>query len=262
VLAGCILAIGLLGPLVTPNSPSAIVGAPFQRPTSSFPFGTDFLGRDVLSRVLAGGLSLLWLSLLATALAYAIGITAGLIAGYARSIVDPVLMRAMDILLAFPPILFLLVLAAGAGHSKVALVCGIAVVQLGGVARIVRAATLEISVRNYVEAAVARGQATWRILIREILPNISGSILADAGVRLTGSILLLASVNFLGLGLQPPTADWALMISENRSGITLQPWVIAVPAVLIAVLTIAVNLIADATGRGLGVSVHPESVKR
>jgi ABC-type dipeptide/oligopeptide/nickel transport system permease subunit len=200
--------------------------------------------------------------LAATAIAYVAGITIGLIAGYSRSLIDPILMRAMDVLLAFPPILFLLVLATGAGHSQIALVLGVAAIHVGGIARIVRAATLDISVRNYVEAAVARGQSTRSVLTREILPNISAPVLADAGVRFTGSILLLAAVNFLGLGLQPPAADWALMISENRSGITLQPWTIVVPAILIALLTIGVNLVADAIARSLGRTTHVEELVR
>ena len=116
--------------------------------------------------------------------------------------------------------------------------------------------------RGYVEAAVARGEQISFILRREILPNIALPILADAGVRLTGSILLVASVNFLGLGLQPPSADWALMISENRGGLTIQPWAAVVPIVLIAGLTIAVNLVADAFARGLGRSVERARIAR
>jgi ABC-type dipeptide/oligopeptide/nickel transport system permease subunit len=163
-------------------------------------------------------------------------------------------MRAMDVLLAFPPILFLLVLATGAGPGLVVLVVGVAVTQVPGIARVVRSATLETSVRSYVEAAVARGERRSFILGREILPNIARTILADAGVRLTGAILLVASINFLGLGLQPPIADWALMISENRSGLTIQPWATVAPVIMIAAVTMVVNLIADAVAEGLGVS--------
>jgi ABC-type dipeptide/oligopeptide/nickel transport system permease subunit len=204
----------------------------------------------------------LGLSLVATALGYVVGLTIGLVAGYSRSAVDGILMRAMDVILAFPALLFLLVIATGAGHSLIALVLAVATVHVPGIARIVRAATLEVSVRSYVEAAVVRGERTASILWREILPNAMGPIFADAGIRLTGSILLIASVNFLGLGLQPPAADWALMISENRGGIGLQPWVIAVPALLLAALTISVNLIADAIARSLGTSTEGTQVTR
>ena len=132
---------------------------------------------------------------------------------------------------------------------------GVAVVQAPLVARIVRTATLEQSVRGFVEAAVARGEGTFAILRREILPNIVAPIAADVGLRFTYSIILVASVNFLGLGLQPREADWALIISENRDGLTLNPWVILVPAALIALLTISLNLVGDAVARTLGRSV-------
>ena len=257
-----LLALVVIGPFFAPHDPAEIVGIGFQRPNGAFLLGTDSLGRDVLSRVLWGGRSVVGLSLLATVLAYLVGTTIGLVAGYTRSLVDPLLMRAMDVLLAFPPLLFLLVLATGVGHSKAALVLGVAIVNVPSIARIVRAATQAISVRGYVEAAVARGERVHAVLRREILPNILGTVLADAGIRLTGAIIILASVNFLGLGLQPPAADWALMISENRSGITLQPWMVAVPALLIAVLTIAVNLVADAVARSLGTSLDRRRVAR
>ena len=122
------------------------------------------------------------------------------------------------------------------------------------VALIIRTATLEQSVRGFIEAAVARGERTAAILRREILPNIVGPLMADVGLRFTYAIILVASVNFLGLGLQPPAADWALIISENRSGLTLNPLVILVPAALISLLTISVNLVGDAVARSLGIS--------
>jgi peptide/nickel transport system permease protein len=249
-----IVLVALVGPFFAPYSPTELVGRPLTGPSRDFPLGTDFLGRDGLSRVLAGGRSIFGLALVATVLAYSIGLVIGLTAGYARSLVDPVLMRGMDVLLAFPPLLFLLVLVTGAGTSSWAVVVGVAVIQVPGIARIIRAATLDVSVRGYVEAAVARGDPTRLILRREILPNIANTVVADGGPRLTVAILLIAGLNFLGLGLQPPAADWALMITENRVGITLQPWVVIAPAVLIALLTIGVNLGADAVGRSLGTS--------
>ena len=261
-IGGAILLIVVVGPLVSPYPYDKLAGPAFQLPDRHFLLGTDFLGRDVLSRLLWGGRTVVGLAGLATLLAYAVGASIGLLAGFTRSLLDPVLMRLMDVLLAFPPILFLLVLATGAGQSATALVFGVATVNVPGIARIIRSATLDASVRGYVEAAVARGEPTYVVLGREILPNIAGTILADCGVRLTGSILLVASVNFLGLGLQPPTADWALMISENRDGLTIQPWTVAAPAVLIALLTISANLVADAIARSMGRSIDRETVAR
>ena len=257
-----LLALVLIGPFFAPHDPAAIAGLPFQRPSGDFLLGTDGLGRDVLSRVLWGGRSIVGLALLATALAYVVGVSIGLVAGYTRSIVDPLLMRAMDVILAIPPLLLLLVLATGAGRSFVVLVLGVATVHIPSIARIVRAATQQVVGRGYVEAALARGERTTAVLRREILPNILGTVLADVGIRLTASILILASVNFLGLGRQPPAADWALMISENRSGITLQPWAVAAPTLLIAFLTISVNLVADAVARSLGTSIDRKRVAR
>ena len=249
-----VVGVALLGPLLAPHSPDEPVGVPLTGPAEGAPFGTDFLGRDVLSRALWGGRSVLGLAGLATLLAYAGGIAIGLVAGYSRSLLDPLLMRAADVMLSFPALLFLLVLVTGAGTSKAVLVVGVALVQMPLVARIIRAATLEQSVRGFVEAAVARGERTTAVLRREILPNIVGPIMADAGLRFTYAIILVASVNFLGLGLQPPAADWALIISENRNGLTLNPYVILVPAALISLLTISINLVGDAIARSLGIS--------
>jgi peptide/nickel transport system permease protein len=251
-LLGLVLALALFGPFFAPHGPSEPVGVPYEGPSAEAVLGYDGLGRDVLSRVLWGGRSVLALAGVATLLAYAAGGAIGLAAGYSRTLLDPVLMRGADVLISFPALLFILVLIAGAGTSKAALVAGVAVVQAPLVARIVRTATLEQSVRGFVEAAVARGERTWAILGREILPNIVAPIAADFGLRFTYSIILVASVNFFGLGLQPPDADWALIISENRDGLTLNPWVILVPAGLIAVLTISLNLVGDAIARTLG----------
>jgi peptide/nickel transport system permease protein len=253
-LVGLAIAVALAGPAFAPHSPDAPVGAPLAGPSSEALLGTDFLGRDVLSRVLWGGRSVLALAGLATLLAYATGVLLGLVAGYSRSLVDPALMRTADVMLSVPALLVLLVLVSGVGAGEAVLVFGVAAVQTPLIARLVRAATLEQSVRGYVEAAISRGERVHAILRREILPNVMPVILADAGLRFTYSIILVASVNFLGLGLQPPASDWALIISENRVGLTLNPYVIVAPAVLIGILTIGVSLLGDAVSRTLGTS--------
>jgi ABC-type dipeptide/oligopeptide/nickel transport system permease subunit len=247
-----VLLVALIGPYFAPHSPTLPVGSPLASPSSTSPLGTDFIGRDVLSRVLWGGRSVIGLALAATLLAYAAGVTVGLIAGYRRSIADPILMRSVDVLLAFPPLLFLLVLVTAVGTSLTALVIGVALVQMPGIARLVRTVTLETSVRGYVEAAVCRGESTGAIMRREILPSILPSLIADAGLRFTFSVLFIAAANFLTIGLQPPAADWALMISENRHYISINPWAVAAPAAMIAALTIGVNLVGDAIARSLG----------
>jgi peptide/nickel transport system permease protein len=257
-----VVGIAFIGPYFAPYSPSALAGIPFSKPSATFWLGNDYLGEDVFSRVLEGGRSVILYGALATVLAYAVGGTVGLVAGYTSSRMDGVLMRSMDVLLAFPPILFLLVIATGAGSNIVALVIAIAIIHVPSIARIIRAATLEVSVRGYVEAALARGDRTRVILRREILPNIWGTIVADGGPRFTVSILLVAAVNFLGLGLSPPKADWAMMISENRSGITINPWAVVAPALMIGALTVSINVVADAIAGKLGKSVETESLRR
>lgn len=254
VVLAVVLLIAFVGPFVAPYSPTELAGIPYTTPNGDFWLGTDFLGRDVLSRVLYGGRSVVLLAVTATLLAYVIGGAVGLFAGYSRSFADSVLMRGVDLLLAFPPLLFLLLLAAGIGAGPTVIVIGVAAINIPGIARITRTVALEVSVRGYVEAAVTRGERTSAILVREVLPNIAGPLVADGGVRLTGSILFVAGLNFLGLGLQPPSSDWATMIAENRTSIDLQPWSVAAPAAMIAILTVAVNVIGDGISQRLGKS--------
>jgi peptide/nickel transport system permease protein len=254
-----VVAVAFLGRYVAPHDPNAPIGAPLAGPSSAAHLGTDFLGRDVVSRLLYGGRSVIGLAAAATALGYAIGLAIGLVAGYTRSKVDPVLMRTVDVMLAFPPLLFLLILITGAGTGVGVLVIGVAAIQAPGISRIVRTATLEVSVRGYVEAAVARGERAAAVVVREVLPNILAPVLVDAGLRFTYSILIIASVNYLGLGLQPPSSDWALMISENREYISLNIWAVLAPAAMIALLTIGVNLMGDAIARSLGRSYVPRT---
>jgi ABC-type dipeptide/oligopeptide/nickel transport system permease subunit len=195
----------------------------------------------------------------ATLLAYCAGLTVGLIAGYTRSLLDPVLMRAVDVLLAFPGLLIMLLLVGGLGQHISVLILGVALVQLPGIARIVRTATLEVSTRGFVEAAEARGERVLSVLTREILPNIAPVMFADFGIRFGYSIILIASMNYLGLGLAPPAADWGLMMSENQQFISLNLWAVIAPAIMLALLTVGVNLVADSYVRVLGRSAMPSA---
>jgi len=260
-LVAFVVLVALVGRYFAPHAPAASIGSPLGGPSSDALLGTDFLGRDVFSRLLYGGRSVIALAAGATALAYLVGLTVGLVAGYSRSVVDPLLMRTADVMLAFPPLLFLLVLITGAGTSVAVLVIGVAAIQAPGISRIVRTATLEVSVRGYVEAAVARGERGVSVVVREVVPNILAPVLVDSGLRFTYSILIIASVNFLGLGLQPPSPDWALMISENRQYISLNAAAALAPAAMIALLTIGINLTGDAIARSLGRSYVPRTTR-
>jgi peptide/nickel transport system permease protein len=252
VICVLVLLLAFIGPHVMPYDPYAVAGGPFQSPTWQHWLGTDTLGRDAFSRFLRGGVDIIAIGFFSTALAYVVGIAIGLAAGFARGPFDLATVGAVDLALAFPPIVFILALLAAAGPRMSIVILAIALVNIPRIIRIVRAVTLEVSATEYVEAAVARGEKTPSVLLREIFPNILTPTLADFGLRVTYSMILFASIAFLGLALRPPAADWGLMISENRDGLLVNPWPIVVPAAAIALLTIGVNLVADAVARSVG----------
>jgi ABC-type dipeptide/oligopeptide/nickel transport system permease subunit len=252
VLLALMVGLAVVGPWLAPHSIDAPIGPPGMTPSREAPLGTDFLGRDVLSRVMHGGTSVLYLGVLATACSYLAGVLVGVSAAMGRTWIDGLLMRSVDVLLAFPGVLVLLLLVSGVGTSVYVLVIGVAVVQLPIIARLVRAATVEVTTKAYVEAAVARGERSVRIAWHDVLPNIAPVLLADVAVRFGYSVILIASMNYLSLGLSPPAADWGLMIAENRSFIDLNVWSVLAPALLLAALTISVSLIADAVARSMG----------
>jgi peptide/nickel transport system permease protein len=246
ILLLAVLVLAFVGPLIAPHAIDQPIGIPASPPGGDALLGTDALGRDVWSRLLSGGASVIGLGVLATLLSYAAGMSVGMVAGYSRKWLDPILMRSVDVLLSFPALLLLLLLIAGLGSSIPVLLLGVVLIQLPGIARVVRTATQEVALSSFVEAAVARGERTAAVLWREILPNTRPVLLADIGIRFGFSILLIASVNYLGFGLQPPAPDWGLTISQNQSIISLNPWAVLAPAIPLAALTVAVNLLADA----------------
>ena len=258
LLVSMIVAVAVIGPAVAPHSPNDIVGVPFTEPGGSNVLGTDFLGRDVLSRILNGGRELLAIAVLATFVAYLIGVPLGLAIGYRRGGADIAAVGLADLIIAFPPIILALMIIAGLGSGALIVAGTIAAIHVPRIVRIVRTATIEAAAFEYVEAAVARGESSAYILRRELLPNIAVPIMADFGIRLTASVIIVSSLSFLGLGPAPPSSDWGLMISENRLGLLIQPWVVVVPALLIGLLAIGVNLMADAYARSVGRSAEEE----
>jgi peptide/nickel transport system permease protein len=248
-IAGLVVATALLGPLLAPHSPTQFVAPPYDPPSVKAWFGTDYLGRDALSRFLWGGRSVLGLSVAATLLGLVAGIAIGLVAAYARNWLDDVLMRAMDVLLAFPQIVFVLLLISTLGPQLWLIVLTVAASHAPRVARVVRAAAAEVLTRDFVLSAEALGESRWWILSGEVLANISSPLLVEFGLRLTYSIGLVAAVSFLGFGLQPPAADWGLMINENRQALTIQPWPVVLPVIAVGLLTIGTNLITDGIAR-------------
>jgi len=246
-----IVGIALIGPFFAPYPPNEFSHVPFTKPDGEVKAGTDFLGRDVLSRFLWGGRSVLGLAVLSASLGVFLGVAAGMLAGYSRSWLDETVMRVLDVLLAFPQIVFALLLMSMIGTKLWLIVVAVALTHLPRTARIVRGATLEVVERDFIKRAEVMGVPRRRILFGEILPNISSPVLVEFGLRLTYSIGIVAGLSFLGFGLQPPASDWGLMINENRIGLTLQPWAVILPAVAIAVLTIGTNMVTDGLARAL-----------
>jgi peptide/nickel transport system permease protein len=249
VIVLLLLGVAIIGPLFAPQAPADFAGAPYEKPSSFALLGTDNLGRDVLSRFLWGGRSILGLSAAATAIGLALGALIGLVAAYSRSLLDDVLMRGMDVILAFPSIVLALVAVATVGPKLWLIVLVVGLTTMPRVARVTRGAALEIVERDYVNAAEAMGESRFRILVGEILPNVTSPLMVEASLRLTFSIGLIAGLSFLGFGLQPPAADWGLMINENRQGLTVQPWGVVMPVLAIALLTVGTSLIGDGISR-------------
>lgn len=239
-----VLALVVLGPLFAPHPATSPVGRPFAEPSGQFPLGTDVVGRDVFSRLLHGGLSLVAITAAALVAAYGLGLALGLLAGLRRR-ADPWVSRPVDALVVVPWFLLLAVIATAMGPGPAAIVVTTTLAATPWIIRIVRTAVLEIAGSGYVEAARARGEPWWRVAVVEVLPNLRSVVLADAGIRVSGTISMVAVSGFLGLGLRPPSADWALMITENRPGFAVQPWSVLAPAALVMVLVVSVNLLVD-----------------
>lgn len=249
VLTALVVLLVLVGPAFAPHALDAIVGLPYAAPSHTAPLGTDYLGQDVLSRVLWGGRSVLWISVAATTLGVGLGVVVGLLAGYSRNWLDELLMRPLDVVYAFPQIVLSLLFISMLGPKLWLVVVLVALAWVPGVARVTRGITIEAAGREFVEAAEVLGVPRRRILFGEILPNLTTPLLVEFGLRLTWSIGLVAALSFLGFGIQPPNADWGLMINENRNGLIIQPWAVVVPVCCIAVFTVGTNLMTEGLAR-------------
>jgi len=258
-LALLVAGVAIIGPAVSPHSPNALVTLTFAKPSGQFPLGGDFLGRDVLSRVLNGGWLLLLMAVAATAIGIVVGAAAGMSAAYLRGASDGIIMRTVDVILAFPQLVFALLLLSLLGPKLWLIVLAVGVSHAPAVARVIRSATLDIAERDYVKVAELQGMRPAKVMAKEILPNLITPLMVEAGLRLTYSIVIIAGLAFLGFGQPPPTANWGTMINENRIGLQLNPWAVIAPAVLIALLTIGTNTFTDAVARvTIGVDRRPE----
>jgi peptide/nickel transport system permease protein len=242
-----------LGPFLAPYAPTEIRLAPAnQGPSVRHWLGTDHLGRDVLSRFLWGGRSIIAIPIIAISITYATGGLLSLVASYKGGWFDLVVARVFEFLMSLPSLLKILLLVAAFGPSTPVLIIAIAISNMPGSSRVVRGAVLSQAGVDYVQAAQARGESALSVVIFEILPNILGPIAADFSLRITWGIISLSTLSFLGLGVQPPQPDWGLMIQEGRSSLQQAPLVAIVPAIGIACLSVGFNLAADAIVRHLG----------
>jgi len=247
VLVGWWVFWAVVGAHLTPKDPLVISDAILSGPGADYWFGTDQLGRDVLSRVLAGATDTMKVAPLATLLGIAGGTSIGLITGYFRGWVDESISRVIDAVLALPLIVIAVTALVALGTSNVTLIVVIGVVFTPIVARTVRAAVLGERQLDYVSAARLRGERPPFIMFAEILPNIAGPIVVEATVRLGYAIFAVAGLTFLGFGVQPPSPDWSLQISDNYTLLNAgtYEWTVLFPSLAIATLIVGVNLIAD-----------------
>lgn len=242
------LATGLLGPFLAGSTAST--AAPSMPPGDGHPLGTDQLGRDVLALVLEGGTTVLWMTAAALVFAYGIGVPLGLATATRRfRRLGATVLRLLDVVLAFPGLLVLMVLAAAGRRDPATLVLVAGMLQLPAVTRIVRAAALSPNHRAVVEALHLQGAPWWRIHIGYVGRSVLGPVLTDVGTRVGILLTLLASANFLGLGLPADSPDWAVLIERNNQALFGQPFAVFVPAVLLALLCLGANLTVD---RALG----------
>lgn len=246
VITCSIVLLGLLAPWISPYPWDTIsMRTRFVPPSATYWFGTDEYGRDVLSRLLMGTRLSLTMGVSATLVSLAVGVPMGLAAGYFRGWIDEALMRLADVLMAVPPIMLgLLVLAVTPPALwKTALAVGF--VYIPPIARLARSVTLTLANEEFIQAAKARAESNSYILFREILPNAWPPLIVEASLRVTYAILLGSALSFLGLGAQPPSSDWGLMISEARSFIDRAPWIALAPGFAMCLLVIGINLLGD-----------------
>jgi peptide/nickel transport system permease protein len=250
------------GPLIAPYDPYEIGLTGPNGPLSwDHLLGTDHLGRDVLSRLLYGARSVIGIPLLATTLAFLVGGLVGMYAGYVGGAFDAMASRVIDIMLSLPALLIVLVVIAALGSSNTVLVLSVAIVYSPRVARILRGATQGVASSEYVQAAQARGERAPWIVTRELLPNITPTVFVEFAVRLTYVIIFVATLNFLGLGVAPPSPNWGVMVAESRPTVLTAPVTTLAPALAIGLVSVGISLVADAVSHRLGLEGESEFLR-
>ena len=267
------LFLAIFGPLLAPYSPTDFTSEDLKirltGPSMEHLLGTDGFGRDVLSRVVAGARSIIWISFIGTALGITLGTIVGMTSGYIGGKTDQVVMRGVDVFLAFPGLLLaLLVINLGVQRIGIDLwpskeswlvIITIGVAFMPANSRVIRSAALAIKPLEFVQSARLRGESSFYIIFREVLPNIIPVVAVEASIRVSFALLLTAGLGFLGLGVQPPTPDWGLMVSENREFLSIAPWAALAPAMAMASLVVGVNLLTDGVREAAQLPISQEA---
>lgn len=235
----------ILAPVIAPYPETAVVGDVWVTSSAENLLGTDQLGRDMLTRLAYGARNTITIALLITLISFTVGATCGFLAATLKGWTDQVISRIVDIIMAFPTLIFALMVLSVMGTAIPVLVVVIAILDSTRVYRLARAVAMDIEVMEFIEVARLRGEKLWWIMRREILPNAMPPLIAEFGLRFCFVFLFISALSFLGLGIQPPTADWGSMVRENAGAITFGILTPLYPAAAIAVLTIGVNLVVD-----------------
>lgn len=245
IIVGFFILIAILAPWIAPYSQAETVGDTWAPASSQFWMGTDQIGRDMLSRIIYGARMTIGIALATTVLSFFIGTTLGLLASTGGNVIDQVLSRIVDVMLSIPLLVFALIILSMFGSSIPTLIITIAILDSTRVFRLARAVSMNIAVLEYVEAAKLRGEGLWWVMTREVLPNVLPPMISEFGLRFCFNFLFVAGLSFLGLGIQPPYADWGGMVRENGKAISFGLAAPLYPAAMIALMTIGVNLIVD-----------------
>lgn len=251
-IVGLFLVLAVIGPLVAPYGyTDQVLSERLQSPSAKNFFGTDNFGRDVFSRVMVGSRDVFVVAGSATLLAAFLGLTLGLFSGYFGGFVDEAAMRVVDVMVSIPPLLLAMIVLFTLGPSRVNVILVVGFLYVPMVSRVVRSVVLDLKTRQFVEAAKMRGEHSIYIMFREILPGVLPALAVEASMRFSYAIFLVASLGFLGIGVQPPSPDWGLMVGEARNYFSQAKWALLAPAGAIALLVVGVGFMSDGLRRML-----------
>ena len=251
-IVGLFLLTAVIGPLVAPYGyADQTLSERLQPPSATHWFGTDRFGRDVFSRVLVGSRDVFLIAGTATLVAALLGLSLGLLAGYFGGLIDEVAMRMVDVMVSIPPLLLAMIILFTLGPSRTNVILVVGFLYVPMVSRVVRSMVLDLKTRQFVEAAKMRGEKSHYIMFKEILPGVLPPLAVEASMRFSYAIFLVASLGFLGMGVQPPSPDWGLMVGEARNYFSRARWALLAPAGAIAVLVVGVGFMSDGLRRML-----------